>query len=63
MDMEWIITFASPSNSTAQLSIVKKDEPNSADQILPISIEVKDIDSLYIKAIAQDYNTPYPDYE
>jgi len=27
MDMEWIMTFASPLNETAQISIVKKESP------------------------------------
>ncbi len=60
MDMEWIMTFASPSNETAQISIVKKDKPNIADSDITISIEVNDIDSLYKKAVALDYKIPYP---
>ncbi|GAC1382931.1 MAG: VOC family protein [Ginsengibacter sp.] len=60
MDMEWIMTFASPSNETAQISIVKKDKPNVADSDTTISIEVNDIDSLYKKAVALDYKIPYP---
>ena len=60
MDMEWILTFASASNPTAQLSIVKKDKPNSADSDITISIEVNDIDSLYAKAIAKNYTIPNP---
>ncbi len=60
MDMEWILTFASASNPTAQLSIVKKVKPNVADSDITISIEVNDIDNLYAKAIALDYKIPYP---
>lgn len=31
MDMEWILTFASPTHPTAQLSIVKKNKPGNND--------------------------------
>ena len=60
MDMEWILTFASPSNETAQISIVKKDKPNVEGSDITISIEVNDIDTLYKKAVAMDYKIPYP---
>ena len=60
MDMEWILTFASVSNPTAQISIVKNDKPNVFDSDITISIEVNDIDSLYKKAVALDYKIPYP---
>ena len=60
MDMEWIMTFASPSNETAQISIVKKEKPNVADSDITISIEVNNIDSLYKTAVALDYKIPYP---
>lgn len=60
MDMEWILTFASPSNETAQISIVKKDKPHVADSDITISVEVNDIDALYKKAVELDYKIPYP---
>ncbi len=58
--MEWIMTFASPSNPSAQISIVKKDKPNVADTDMTISIETEDIDSLYKNAVLLDYKIPYP---
>jgi predicted enzyme related to lactoylglutathione lyase len=60
MDMEWILTFASVSNPTAQISIVKNDKPNVFDSDITISIEVNNIDSLYKKAVALNYKIPYP---
>ena len=60
MDKDWMLTFASVSNPTTQISIVKKVNPNSADSDITISIEVNDIDRLYTKAIAEDYPIPYP---
>ena len=59
MDMEWILTFASVSNPTAQISIVKNDKPNVFVSDITISIEVNDIDALYKKAVALDYKIPY----
>jgi catechol 2,3-dioxygenase-like lactoylglutathione lyase family enzyme len=58
MDMGWIITFASPSNPTAQISIVAsdtRDEPHA-----DISVEVADVDRCH--ALAQQYAHPivYP---
>ncbi|MGI8583563.1 MAG: VOC family protein [Chitinophagaceae bacterium] len=58
--MEWILTFASVSNPVAQVSIVKKNNPNIADSDITISIEVDDIDGLYKKAISLDYKIAYP---
>jgi len=60
MDMEWILTFSSVSNPTAQISIVKNDKPNVFDSDISITIEVNDIDSLYKKAVSLDYKIPYP---
>jgi len=60
MDMEWILTFSSVSNPTAQISIVKNDKPNVFDSDITITIEVNDIDSLYKKAVSLDYKIPYP---
>jgi predicted enzyme related to lactoylglutathione lyase len=48
MDMEWILTFISDSNPTAQISIVKVDNSNNSN--MSISIEVSDIDAFYDSA-------------
>jgi catechol 2,3-dioxygenase-like lactoylglutathione lyase family enzyme len=58
MDMGWIVTFASPSNPTAQLSVVasdSRDEPHA-----DISIEVSDVDACHAAAQQQGFAIVYP---
>ena len=58
MDMGWIITFASPSNPTAQVSVVASDtrtEPHA-----DISVEVADVDACHAAAQLQGYSIVYP---
>jgi len=50
MDMDWIITFASPSNPTAQINVVVNQE-KIVDHDQAITIEVDDVDQLYEKAL------------
>ena len=58
MDMGWIVTFASPSNPTAQVTLLA--EPGSAAPHPQISIEVADVDSIYAKAVARVLDIVYP---
>jgi len=60
MDMEWIRTFASVSNPTAQISILQKDPSQNAEQNVSISIEVENIDEVYAKAISLGQKIVYP---
>jgi len=58
MDMGWIITFASPSNPTAQVSVVAsdtRDEPHA-----DISVEVADVDACHAAARLQGYSIALP---
>jgi predicted enzyme related to lactoylglutathione lyase len=58
MDMGWIVTFASRSNPTAQLSIVAsdtRDEPHA-----DISIEVADVDACHAAAQLHGHAIVYP---
>jgi predicted enzyme related to lactoylglutathione lyase len=58
MDMGWIITFASPSNPTAQVSVVAsdtRDEPHAN-----ISVEVADVEACHAAAQLQGYSIVYP---
>ena len=58
MDMGWIVTFASPSNATAQLSVIR---PSTDSAIQPdISIEVSDVDACHARAVAQGCAIVYP---
>lgn len=57
--LEWILTFASVANPSVQISVVKKDKPNTGGDFM-ISIEVEAIDELYRKAVSLDYKIHYP---
>ena len=58
MDMGFIVTLVSPSNPTAQLSLVRDDEPSA---ILPhITMEVADVDDVYSRAMSRRLNIVYP---
>ena len=53
MDMGWIVTFASPSNPTAQISLVAsdtRDEPHA-----DVSIEVTNVDHCHAVAPASGH--------
>ena len=45
MDMGWIMTFVSPSNPTAQVSVVRGDA--SAPVVPQITVEVADVDAIH----------------
>ena len=60
MDMEWIMTFASVSNPTAQISIMQKDSTQNTEGDFSITIEVENIDEVYAKAISLDQKIVYP---
>lgn len=58
MDMGWILTFVSPSNPTAQVTLLRaptSDTPNPH-----VSIEVEDVDALHEKAISLGLPIAYP---
>jgi predicted enzyme related to lactoylglutathione lyase len=58
MDMGWIVTFASPSNPTAQISVVAsntRSEPHA-----DVSIEVADVDACHAAALRQGCAIVYP---
>ncbi len=57
MDMGWIVTFVSPTNPTAQLSIVADD--SSALQP-SVTVEVGDVDALHAEALRRGLPVVYP---
>ena len=57
MDMGWIVTFVSPQNPTAQLTVLKAQASSPAPAI---SIEVVDVDAVHAKAVAQGIKIVYP---
>jgi catechol 2,3-dioxygenase-like lactoylglutathione lyase family enzyme len=58
MDMGFIVTLVSPSNPTAQVSLMRDDDSST---ILPqMSIEVADVDDVHSRAVSQGLNIVYP---
>ncbi len=58
MDMGFIVTLVSPSNPTAQVSLLRDDDSSA---ILPqMSIEVADADDVHSRAVLQGLNIVYP---
>ena len=55
MDLGWVVTVASPTNPSAQVTIVGND-----DMAAPgISVEVTDVDAVHAKAVAQGLEIIY----
>lgn len=58
MDMGFVVTLASPSNPTAQVTLLRDDD---ATVILPqMSIEVADVDDVHSRAVSQGVTIVYP---
>jgi uncharacterized glyoxalase superfamily protein PhnB len=56
MDMGWVVTLASPTNPSAQVTIVGSD-----DMAAPgISVEVADVDAVHSMAVEQGLEIVYP---
>jgi predicted enzyme related to lactoylglutathione lyase len=57
MDMGFVMTFVSPSNPTAQVTLMRDDSP----AVLPqMSIEVADVDDVHSRAVARGLDIVYP---
>jgi catechol 2,3-dioxygenase-like lactoylglutathione lyase family enzyme len=60
MDLGWIVTYASPSNPTAQISI-SPGEALDGEQMRPyLTIEVDDVDAVHAAAVAWGYEIVHP---
>lgn len=59
MDMGWILTFISKSNPTAQIYILRFNNPDIDNSNFAISIEVPDVDKLYEKALLDKWEVVY----
>jgi hypothetical protein len=56
MNLGWVVTLASPTNPTAQVTIVGND-----DMAAPgISVEVADVDAVHAAAVAEGFEIVYP---
>ena len=58
MDMDWILTFVSSSNPTAQVTLLRA--PTTAIPNPNVSIEVGDVDLVYAKAVSLGLPIVYP---
>ena len=58
IDMGWIMTFVSPSNPTAQVSVLRQDA--SAPVVPQITIEVVDVDAVHAEAVRRRLELVYP---
>ena len=58
MDMGWILTFVSPSNPTAQITLMQAS--TSAVPNPNLSIEVEDVDAVHAKAAELCLHIVYP---
>ena len=58
MDLGWILTFGSPTNPTAQLSVVRQDA--SAPVLPQATVEVADVDAVHAQAVRRGVELVYP---
>jgi len=58
MDMGWIMTFVSPGNPTAQVTLMQP--PGSTVPNPNLSIEVTDVDAAHARAVALGLRIVYP---
>ena len=58
MDMGWVLTFASPQNPTAQITVMQRNE--KATPRPNMSIEVEDVDAVHAKALELGLPIVYP---
>jgi len=58
MDMGWIVTLVSPSNPTAQITLLRGSAQAGPNPDL--SIEVADVDAVHAKALALGLQIVYP---
>ena len=56
MDLDWISTVTSPTNPSAQVSIISNDDPAAPG----ISVGVDDVDAVHARAVEQGYEIAYP---
>ncbi|MGH2983495.1 MAG: VOC family protein [Solirubrobacterales bacterium] len=56
MDMGWVVTVASPTNPSAQVTIAGNDDLAAPG----ISVEVDDVDSVHARAVQRGFEIAYP---
>lgn len=58
MDMDWVVTLVSPSNPTAQVTLIRRDA--SAPVQPQMSVEVADVDAVHAEALRRGDDVVYP---
>jgi catechol 2,3-dioxygenase-like lactoylglutathione lyase family enzyme len=56
MDLDWVVTVASPDNPCAQVTIISNDDPAAPG----ISVGVDDVDAVHARAVELGYEIAYP---
>jgi uncharacterized glyoxalase superfamily protein PhnB len=56
MDLGWVATVASPTNPSAQVTIIGNDDPSAPG----ISVEVDDVDAVHARAVERGLEITYP---
>ncbi|HEV2811297.1 MAG TPA: VOC family protein [Acidimicrobiales bacterium] len=60
MDLGWIVTYASPTNPTAQISISPGDALKGEQMRPYLTIEVQDVSAAHAAALARGYDVVHP---
>jgi catechol 2,3-dioxygenase-like lactoylglutathione lyase family enzyme len=55
MDLGWVVTIASPTNRSAQVTIIGNDDPAAPG----ISIDVADVDAVHARAVENGLEIAY----
>jgi len=58
MDLGSVVTLASPANPTAQITLMRRD--GSARLVPQVTIEVTDVDAVYVEAVRRGARVIYP---
>ena len=56
MDIDWIVTVASPTDPSVQVNVIGNDDPAAPG----ISVGVDDVDAVHAKAVEQGREIVYP---
>jgi catechol 2,3-dioxygenase-like lactoylglutathione lyase family enzyme len=58
MDMDWIVTLASPANPTAQISLMRDDGSSALHP--DVTVEIADVDEVHAIAVKQGLQIVHP---
>jgi uncharacterized glyoxalase superfamily protein PhnB len=56
MDLGWVVTLASSTNPSAQVTVIANDDMSAPG----ISVEVADVDAVHARAAEQGFEIAYP---